>query len=936
LRPKVNRSGRLLDAIPIIAERKERMWARAGMGEVLILPADFAEARRSAMEELARAQDTEAEGREKVSAMQRSLDDLVVPDPLLAQEDVITDLHKQLGSHLKAMRDLPTLEGEAVQLQEDAETILKTLRPGLPLDEVESLRLSSIEREKIRDLVTSHSGLVEKQQTAKRAINTIQDKKGRVKAELDALPAVRAAHDLRDLIRRIQKQGDLEKALAQAKTGLRAEEDRAGLDLRQLPLWSGTLEFLEALAVPGGETIERFGNELGEIHTRLKDVATRISDVEKQSAADQTELNALRGAGAVPSEEYLFEARKHRDRGWKLVRAAWREGREDADELMEYDHELPLDEAYERSVLGTDEVSDRLRREAERVVRNAKLEAEIAGHRGKLTVLRAERDALNEGRAQLEAEWTELWRQINVEALSPAEMGSWIGRQQKLVEQAEKVRGCRKVVAGIQEQIDTFRVELVAKLASLGDVPSEGATFGDLLGRAETLADEVDGVETLRKELKKTLSSLIPDQDRARLDEAEASENLRAWETQWSEALARVALEGAVTPTAANAILERIQELFDKIKELEKLRKRIKGIERDNADFVTRTSDLVGRLMPDLAGVPAAEAAAVLNVRLTEGRRKAVTREQLKKQLKDEQEQLKKAERVIEERTRELSEMCRQARAETPEQLEEIEKRSQEAAALDEEIRQLERQLLPHSGGGSVDDLVREAEGVDADALPSEIQELAQKISELEKEQGDIGETIGNEKNELKRMNGESRAADSAEKAHSTLAEIREAAERYVRLRLASAILHAEIERYRLRNQGPILKRASEIFSRLSLESFSGLTTNYTDDDTPVLMGIRPTGEEVGVGGMSDGTCDQLYLSLRLASLEKYLRENQPLPFIIDDLLINFDDQRAEAALKVLSELSSKTQVIFFTHHRHLVDMATKAAGANETFVHSI
>ena len=340
--------------------------------------------------------------------------------------------------------------------------------------------------------------------------------------------------------------------------------------------------------------------------------------------------------------------------------------------------------------------------------------------------------------------------------------------------------------------------------------------------------------------------------------------------------------------------------------------------------------------MPDLAGAPAAEAAAGLNARLAEGRRKAVTREQLKKQLKDEQEHLKEAERVIEERTRELSDMCRQAKAEVPEQLEEIEKRSQEAAALDEEIRQLERQLLAHSGGGSVDDLVREAEGVDADALPSEIQELAQKISELEKEQGDIGETIGNEKNELKRMNGESRAADSAEKAHSTLAEIREAAERYVRLRLASAILRAEIERYRLRNQGPILKRASEIFSRLSLESFSGLTTNYTDDDTPVLMGIRPTGEEVGVGGMSDGTCDQLYLSLRLASLEKYLRENQPLPFIIDDLLINFDDQRAEAALKVLSELSSKTQVIFFTHHRHLVDMATKAAGANEIFVHSI
>ena len=101
-------------------------------------------------------------------------------------------------------------------------------------------------------------------------------------------------------------------------------------------------------------------------------------------------------------------------------------------------------------------------------------------------------------------------------------------------------------------------------------------------------------------------------------------------------------------------------------------------------------------------------------------------------------------------------------------------------------------------------------------------------------------------------------------------------------------------------------------------------------------MGVRLTGQEVGVEGMSDGTCDQLYLSLRLASLEKYLQENQPLPFIIDDLLINLDDQRAEAALKVLSELASKTQVIFFTHHRHLVDLAPKTGTLNQLFIHDI
>ena len=73
---------------------------------------------------------------------------------------------------------------------------------------------------------------------------------------------------------------------------------------------------------------------------------------------------------------------------------------------------------------------------------------------------------------------------------------------------------------------------------------------------------------------------------------------------------------------------------------------------------------------------------------------------------------------------------------------------------------------------------------------------------------------------------------------------------------------------------------------------------------------------------MSDGTCDQLYLALRLASLETWLEHHEPLPLIVDDILLNFDDERAVATLKVLSDLARQTQVLFFTHHAHLVKIA--------------
>jgi uncharacterized protein YhaN len=42
---------------------------------------------------------------------------------------------------------------------------------------------------------------------------------------------------------------------------------------------------------------------------------------------------------------------------------------------------------------------------------------------------------------------------------------------------------------------------------------------------------------------------------------------------------------------------------------------------------------------------------------------------------------------------------------------------------------------------------------------------------------------------------------------------------------------------------------------------------------------------------------------------------------IVDDLLVQFDDARALATLEVLAELATRTQVLFFTHHQHLVSL---------------
>lgn len=133
------------------------------------------------------------------------------------------------------------------------------------------------------------------------------------------------------------------------------------------------------------------------------------------------------------------------------------------------------------------------------------------------------------------------------------------------------------------------------------------------------------------------------------------------------------------------------------------------------------------------------------------------------------------------------------------------------------------------------------------------------------------------------------------------------------------------MDSYREKHQGPVLRRASEIFSRLTLGDHSGLTTGFGDDDKPVLVAVRSNKEQVGVSGLSDGTRDQLYLALRLGTIEHHVSTVGPCPLIFDDILINSDDARAAAALEILAETALKTQVLVFTHHSRIAELATRA-----------
>ena len=378
-----------------------------------------------------------------------------------------------------------------------------------------------------------------------------------------------------------------------------------------------------------------------------------------------------------------------------------------------------------------------------------------------------------------------------------------------------------------------------------------------------------------------------------------------------------------------------MKSISTKLKDSDILERRVRGIERDAKSYTARVNSLADHVDPNLLIQPVERIVTELNGALTRARRAKTQQQGLETQQTREKKKLADGKRRLAEIQSRLAALCEEADCEDYGDLAEAEARSEHRRKIENELAEVARQLLGLSGGATIEAFVEEVMSVDPDGVGPQIVRLEEDIQQLHQERSGLDQTIGGERKELARMQGSPQAADLAEEGQRLLARLEGGVEKYTRLRLASAVLSQAIERYRDKNQGPLLVRAGTLFAQLTNGSFEGIRADYDDHGNAVLVGVRPGGRNViGTVGMSDGTADQLFLALRLASLETYLENNEPLPFIVDDILIRFDNDRAAAALGVLSSLSEKTQVIFFTHHRHLLEQAEAHVDPSNLFLH--
>ena len=464
---------RIRGALTSLGRRKELQKQRADMGDVLILPAGFPERRRATLKALSGAREVQAKAQTKLEELESQIEALIVPTALLDEADAVTELHQLMGSHVKAMQDLPKRIGEAEQLETDAAAILDDIRPGATAEEADSFKVGLAKRKSVRELGGRHEALLQVLHSAGKSVETLQAKIEQARNNLTKTDAPRDPSALKDLLKRVRRLGDLEADVEKTRGKLAAETKQAGIEMQRLPLWSGTLDQLETMAVPDDETVTRFEKELAEIEQQSRAVESRLNEMLMRESELAGKLMTLELTTAVPTEEDLAEARLRREAGWKLVRAAWLEGGGPQAEVEAFGGGEPLDQAYEKSVHHADEMADRLRREAERVAQHASLVSERDRTGQEIRRLTEEGKELSKAQLNLQGEWQELWRAGGIDPLPPREMRSWMQKQRALVQRAERIRASRQEIDNAETQIAKLSGEIVADLKRMGEKEPE-------------------------------------------------------------------------------------------------------------------------------------------------------------------------------------------------------------------------------------------------------------------------------------------------------------------------------------------------------------------------------------------------------------------------------------------------------------------------------
>jgi len=933
LRSRSIRLSRILTVLEDMGERQTIEESLQRCADVLVLPPEYSvEARRETLSKLAQVSGMLSDTRVRLDGadglVARCLA-LEIDEDLLGQELAIEQLQKKAGAYEKACVDLPKRESERQMLRVEAERLLADIDPDLQWDEAERLRLRPSVEAEVNRLGVQHGSLQEGLAGYLEQIRELEIELKAVEDELAGLPASLDTANLERSLREIAAQGDVAQLASERMSEVTRLTTQIEREINRLGLWQGTVQEVDTLQLPLRATVDdfstrfsRFDDERDRLDQEAEKIVDTIDRVTEEIQRDQ-------GQRQIPTRAQLANARAARTSGWELVRDSWLGEAPGAKVLELFAGDSSLQDAYEEAVAVADSVADGL-------IDDSELSAKLEQRQQQLESLEAERVALKARKAEWVAreesarkDWKTLWAASEIDKpLTPREMAEWLDGFAKVRSLVEQARQAGDEAARLDELVTDSRARLARNLASLSQPAcADGERLAEMLATCHGLVESSAKIERKREQLGGAVRDLRSKLEIRSASRLAAEQDLIEWKAKWTDALAALGCDADTSVDQAADRVRGIRECFAKRDDIDDYdTKRIGPMREDKSRFEQDVDDLVNRCAPDLSETAPRHTAEALAQRLKANQKSVHERALLQERIDEERDSLPGLERQEQEAQSLLSQLCRHAGVEQPEDLAAVEDASQRKLELQSGLAEIDRRLLKVGEGTPVAELIAETQDKSGDDLRAELEDLEQLAESCEQDRDRWTSAVATLAQECDEVEGSADAAAADQEALGHLAEVAQHAEQYLRLRLASNLLRRRIEKHRSENQDPMVALASELFSQITCGSFSGLTLDYDDNEEPTIVGVRgDDGQHVQVDAFSKGTADQLYLALRLAYLQNRLVGEEPMPIILDDILVDFDDRRAVATLEILADLSRRTQVILFTHHEHVRDLARRA-----------
>jgi len=909
---------------PSLARRRQWLSERAAIGEVPPLSEGAVEERRQAQRDVEAARGAIERADAQLAETDRQLAALGSDGPPGAPEGT-ADALAERAARLRATLD------ELARRRGDHERLLEGLaqRAARLGEAAAAPPLDLAAQGALRDLASQRRAAAERASETDRRLEESARRGRTAERRRAALGDAVELVALERALARARQAGDLEARLASARAAAAQLEEAARAAAVSLAPWAGSPEDGVRLAKPALDTIERF-----EAEAEALAAAAGAADVERQrargrAAAAEQGIAAIEREGRVPDAEDLGRARGAREESWTEVRARWAAGDAAA--------ERRLGPAHERLVREADETGDLLRREAARVGRLAALRAEREAAQGEAEAAVAARAAVDDRMRDHEARWRAAWAVSGLSPGPPAEMRTWSERHDELVQLEVRRTDAARTVRELEVRVRAVAEDLATALGTVGEVADPaGPSLAVLVDAAAARVFAERERSSKAQAADEALAEARADHEALVAVRAEQEAVERRLAGEWARAVGRLGLPEDTPTEVALEVLEAARELWARRDEAASVAHSVEGTAAAARALADEVGDAVRAYAPDLVPLDPEAAVRRLVERLKASDERARARAALERQRAERAEEREEARAEMTQAAARLEALRLAAGAGSLAELEHVEQRWAAASALDRKLADAAAHLLDAGEGASVEELEATYAGLDADRLGAELAEIEARLPELEERANDLDFKARGIEAGRRLFPEELRVVHVAEDAQAHLARVRELAHRWVRLRLASVILTREIEQYRAKNQGPVLARASELFRRLTVPEFRGLRVGWSSSHKDRLECLGGDGAILEVGELSDGQRDALYLALRLASLERALETAEPVPLVLDDVLIHMDDHHVRAALEVLAEVATRTQVLFFTHNEHIVSIARAAFAEGTVCVHRL